>query len=157
MMYLGDRRSTKYMLSRYIVKNSTARFDCVFVCHALSRPSNILIYHQFDGPKSNIDVLLEKLKTIVDITHIIRTQNQKKSRDWIVCGSSASVAEGVCAACARAKRKCKLKHASFGYGDDVPVPEWLCWSEVTWRQHGSQWLESIVFNYYSVVEDFIHF
>ena len=57
--------------------------------------------------------------------------------------SSTSVAEGVCAACARAKRKCKLTAVEFGYGDDLPAPAWLCWTELTWREHGAQWLQSM--------------
>ena len=48
------------------------------------------------------------------------------------------VEEGVCAACARTKRCCKLTRAQFGLTADVPA--WLGWSTEQWHQHGMQWL-----------------
>ena len=53
------------------------------------------------------------------------------------------VAEGVCAACARAKRHCKLTRVQIGNAPEMPAPAWLLWPDATWRKYGLQWLERL--------------
>ena len=63
--------------------------------------------------------------------------------DWKADLSDANLQQGVCACCARAKRKCKLTDAIFPSRDAPTPPEWLGWSLERWQQHGSAWHDQV--------------
>jgi hypothetical protein len=50
---------------------------------------------------------------------------------------------GVCACCAREKRRCKLRRVEFPPPDVDEAPSWLPWTHDEWAQHRTDWYDQL--------------
>ena len=50
---------------------------------------------------------------------------------------------GVCASCAREKRRIKLRRVEFPPPDATDCPPWLPWSPTEWQQHREDWYKQL--------------
>ncbi len=62
--------------------------------------------------------------------------------------SDSNFAKGVCASCARYKRKNRLLEAWFPSSSAESPPEWLEWDKSAWTKFGRQWCQQVddIFN-----------
>ena len=67
-------------------------------------------------------------------------------------------AEGVCACCARSKKRSTLQKCDFAHASASEPPAWLRWDVATWLQHGQTWWEQVdsILNIEVYLQEYLH-